>query len=265
MKRLPERDELWMAYLDGEMSAMEAAAFDATLNDSERAAAEMEIRVETALGARISAPVPCPGDVWADLKAKVGARAPRHRRWYDGGWRVAAAALFAVGAWGSMLSINYPKLFRARPQTPFVMQADTMLDLVSYASVNGDVSSVQQFLDAHHLDLSIHESTRRIFRPGMETRLRGAGIETFDDVDVPVIYFECCRQPVKVVLMHASHGGSCHKKQLDICGSKAVGQFEIIAVSRHRHAERVLELFDEKARQASEDTAHLWRVARADM
>ena len=62
--RMDEREKLWMAYLDGEMTSTEAAAFDASLTPEERARLAGEMRLESGLAAALQGDVVCPDAVW---------------------------------------------------------------------------------------------------------------------------------------------------------------------------------------------------------
>ena len=92
-----DKDELWMSYLDGEMSASEAAAFAAGLSDAERARAEGEVRLEAALAARLGAGPACPEATWSAVLAQMDTR-PRRSWWHvNRPLRLAAAIALTAG------------------------------------------------------------------------------------------------------------------------------------------------------------------------
>lgn len=248
MDRLPERDELWMAYLDGEMSAAEAAAFDATLSDAERGRAESEVRLEAALACRIVGECRCPDALWNDLVTSLGAK--RRPAWWhvERPWRLAAAAVLALGVWGSIFTMNYSNIFPPAPDSPLVMKAQKPEDLLPEVTVKGGTNEVQKFLDDQKLGVVMHAFNDIQATSDHTLALLGAGVETYGGMSVPVVYFDCCHEPAKVVLLHNCRSGtSCWKDPAyDVCNTKPIGQFVAVAVSKHRHASRLLRLFDEQ-------------------
>lgn len=250
MKQLPERDELWMAYLDGEMSAAEAAAFDASLSEADRGRAQLEMRLEAALAARLSAPCPCPEATWQATLAQLKASKPRSWWHVERPWQLAAAAMLAIGAWGATLAMNYDGLFVSTPDSPLAMQRVSVDQLAKNVTVKGDVDAVQAFLNENKLGVQLHAVDDKGSKVGHKLSLLGAGMETHGGMSVPVVYFDCCGEPAKVVLMH-----SCNRDAgspaYDICDAKQVGEFSAIAVSKHHHASRTLALFDKKDARAA--------------
>ena len=64
-------EDLWNAYIDGELSASEASEFEASLSDEDRALLAGEMQFENALADRLRQDSDCPADVWARVKAQV--------------------------------------------------------------------------------------------------------------------------------------------------------------------------------------------------
>ena len=86
MKSEFEKERLWSAYLDGELTAAEAAAYEESLTDDERTRLALEKQVEAHLAERLSRAVACPDGVWNRLKAEMvgpatASRSPLWNRW----------------------------------------------------------------------------------------------------------------------------------------------------------------------------------------
>lgn len=269
MERLPERDELWMAYLDGELSAAEAAAFAASLSDGERALSESEVRLESALAERLGTGETCPPAVWDGLMAQLeqASRRPWWKR--DTPLRVAAVAVLAVGAWAAAIGLNYDKIrpASAMAAAPLLsMDCGDSAALVAQAEVKGGPEAVQAFLDQNKVPVRIQEiRISSDHGPGEGPlhkahgpRVLGAGIEHYGAVDVPAVYVECCGRPVKVVFVHTCGKGKGRGerrcKDPDVVASERYGSYVAFVVTKHRHGQRVLSLFapsDEKLAAAS--------------
>ena len=88
----------WQAYLDGELSASEAADFEANLDDRERQLLASEMSFESAFAEKLGMDATCPDQVWENTRALIEAkRAPRRsmKRLYYGAATFAAAASIA--------------------------------------------------------------------------------------------------------------------------------------------------------------------------
>lgn len=251
MKSLPERDELWMAYLDGELSAAEAAAFVSNLGASERALTESETRLEAALAARLATGPACPEGTWDQTLALLkGHAAPRPWWRVERPLRVAAIALIALSAWAAAIAMNYQSLFAATSDTSpsFALNIATIDDMLAHAEVRGGQDEVQAFLDQNRLPVSFN-----IPKPADAAikskvpQLLGAGLERYGAVDVPVVYAACCGKPVKVVFVHTcGHTKFGHCSQPGVVNSKRIGDFIAFVVTQHQHAAGLLALLTEK-------------------
>ena len=256
---LPERDELLMAYLDGEMSAAEAASFSAALTDAERGRAEAETRLESALAKRLALGPACPEETWGGVLKQLDAARPARPWWnLSRPLRIAAALLLATGAWGVTGYMYRAQILRAlsvQPASPYVMTAQTIEDLTAHALVGGSPEEIQRFLDKEQIGVRLVQEWEQSPH-GRRIDLKGAGLEQYGDIGMPAIYFECCGQPAKIYFVHNCHAEPerCARYGLtDICDSKQIGQFTAIVVAKHHHAGRALGLFGPKARSASND------------
>ena len=97
-----DTEQYWQAYLDGELSASEAADFEASLTDAQREQLAVDMHVERVLAEHLGRDAECPDEVWERTKARVARlsetgtpHAAGHRRWYWGAATLAAAAAIA--------------------------------------------------------------------------------------------------------------------------------------------------------------------------
>ena len=65
------RDHLWQAYIDGEMTACECSEFEDTLCESERERMKGEVQFEAACRDKLCEPVCCPDAVWERIKGEI--------------------------------------------------------------------------------------------------------------------------------------------------------------------------------------------------
>lgn len=254
---LPERDELWMAYLDGEMSVAEAASFSASLTDAEQGRAEAEIRLESALAKRLAVGPACPEETWAGVLKQLESARPAGPWWHlSRPLRIAAALLLATGAWGVTGYMYRAQILRAlsvQPASPYVMTAQKIEELTAHALVGGSPEEIQRFLDKEQIGVKLVEEWEHSPH-GRRIDLKGAALEQYGDIGMPAIYFECCGQPAKVYFVHNCHAEPerCARYgQTDICDSKQIGQFTAVVVAKHHHAGRALSLFGPKSHSAS--------------
>lgn len=254
MKSLPERDELWMAYLDGEMSAAEAAAFVSGLGPAERALSEGEARLEASFAARLSAGPSCPVETWEQTLALLQGHAAPRRWWQlERPLRVAAVAVVALSAWAAAIAFNYDRLFAAEGTAPsLALSAASIDDMLARAEVRGGPPEVQAFLDQYRLPVSLKMPESSPMNMSKVPQMLGAGLERYGAVDVPVVYAACCGKPVKIVFVHTCGRAKLgHCKDPDVVNSKRIGDFIAFVVTQHHHAEGVLALLNEKPIQTA--------------
>ncbi len=223
-----ERDRLWSAYLDGELSSREAADFHQTVSPEERERLVWEARLETALAERLSAGSECPPEVWRRIgnRTKRGRFARligRRRAW----WAAAiasAAALVVLAVWRS-------------PREDILEVADDVGALARSAEVAGDIEKVRGFMVAHGVDVHLKAIPPREETGGHEVRLLGArGVRHRGEAGVELL-FACCDRPIKVILSALSSdlamelGAAQERGQ--VRSSRVVGGFLAVPVGRH--------------------------------
>jgi len=230
-----DREQVWQAYIDGELSACEAAQFETTLTDVERARLVQEMRFDQALAERLREGAACPDEAWARAVAPLRSthrRAPLRRRIALAGAALAAAAL-AVFA----LPALYPDgvagvLYRD------VIYADSSLEeLQQESEVAPGQESVIAYLAAKDVPLDIAaesemESRLALHRPiqilgARQTRMAGATITE--------VLINCCGKPVRLVF---APSGSRAARMLDggighTQAAEHIGAYTVATVARH--------------------------------
>ena len=70
-----DKEKLWVAYLDGQLSASETVSFEAALTEAERNHAAQEVLLERALGDSLQEAPVCPDVLWQAVAAELSASA----------------------------------------------------------------------------------------------------------------------------------------------------------------------------------------------
>jgi len=229
-----ENDEQWMAYVDGQLSTSEAAAFDSGLSAAEKSRAEQEIRFERAIGEVLTAGPGCPDHLWEELRSKI---APgRKSRWqpFNGmrGFAFAAAASLVVGLgvlaqafFGSAGVLDLPP---------------TVAALQSEATFQPDIAQIQAWLDEQGIDLSVL-SVDAMGETRHPMTMLGATLARYRNEEVLELLYNCCGQPAKVVLAPENSRVAAELRQGEGRGkvqdSLAVNGYLAAVVSPHRSPE----------------------------
>ncbi len=193
-----QQDNLWSAYLDGELSASEAAALDSSLSPTERERLQAEVRFETAMGEILGRADGCPADVWNRTVGAISTSAARPARvtpWRQfGALAVAAVLVLTVGI----------AVYRSVFAIPAFLDGNLTGDAVTHLEIaSSDVRKVNEYLHDHGVTLTLRPfvEDERSSRRGHHTAvLLGASEEDFAGEQVAEILYECCGKPVKVIV-----------------------------------------------------------------
>ena len=240
-----DKAKFWQAYLDGELSVSEAAAFEAELDDEERQLLASEMRFESAFADKLSQNAACPDQVWDRTRALIEAqRMPRRsmRRWYYGAATFAAAASIAF-----MISVFAP--VDSSPSSAVVMAAQSVEELAATSETPGDRESVHRYLLAHEVRLDLREPMSLHMagtHPYIE--LVGARTEMANGEPVVEMLFNCCHQPVKILMVERGTKAALDIGQAAGAGhhvqaTRMVGIYLTAVVSDHR-AHGLLDIFE---------------------
>ncbi len=251
MKRLDDR--ILSAYIDGELSAAEAAELDRSLTPSERARLSGEMRFENALGEALRNGPGCPDALWEGIRQRVrthsgGSRASLARRLRYGLWPLAgAAALLTVSVAVGAVVWN-----EAHPAFLSELPGD-------WVPVEVDANGAETFLHDHRLAVRLQtpESAGGHIRRAF---MLGAREVTYKSEPVVDLLYECGGTPMKIVV--ARQGTAAARKieraavKRQVLSSRHVGNAVAAVVGRHPAPELInLLSADTAGRPASHATA----------
>lgn len=234
---------MWIAYLDGELSAGEAAAFDASMTPAERDRIEKEQRLECALAERLAGCECCPELVWKRVQTLVHQRGAGKRGWRA--FRTVAAAAAAALAIVAAYSVLWP----ARAQDFTVMAATTVdeLEPLCAREVPADEQNVASFLAERGIPLEIADLNAWNRSHHHKVELLGVHECRYQGEPVIEILFACCRQPAKAVLVRADGAAAAHLREAagqdgtHVKVARVMGDRLVGIISRH-HAEEFLDV-----------------------
>lgn len=195
---MKERDHMLSAYLDGELTAAEAAEFDKTLTPEERTRLESELQFEKGLGEVLSRDARCPEALWRriQLQARNQSASPPRRRTHVTRW------VGSVGAIAAALLLAFLIAQSMGNEAPFLRVAEASVNELSAQSEVPleDLDAVQAFIDARnfHIDLRSRSVISHDLRH--DIHLLGVCEDTFKKERLVRILFDCCGYPVVLVV-----------------------------------------------------------------
>jgi len=227
------RDELWWAYLDGEISPSEATQYDRDLTPENRERAANDLRMETELGEVLAAPVACPDDAWRQAAARIREHenATRNVR----RWRALRWAALAVPAAAMLLLAIYVFAPSRTPSKPvfLALKAGDVPGLAARSQVADGVKGVRTFMEERALPVALDPSDP-FDGEATPYRLLGAREDVFHGEPVVQLLFECRGKPAMVII--ASKQGIAAKEIADglaagtVAASRAIGNVLVAAI-----------------------------------
>lgn len=203
-----DRERLLTAYIDGQLSASEAVAFEATLSQEEREWCAREIHFEQAVCEVLAGPIACPEALWQQLSEQMETAPRPRRRWLAQPW----VAWSAFGGLAAALAFTFYDVDPAAGQGQFFepvlsLPADAV-SMQSESSTPPDHDAVQQFMRQRDVMLIFNNFAGFQQVDGHEVRLLGASEQGCHGRSVMEILFQCCGMPVKVVLAREDTAGA---------------------------------------------------------
>lgn len=234
---LGKKETLWMAYLDGQLSAAESAEFDRSLTPDERVRLVSELRFESSLSESLGVAAPCPDELWnrvlSDVNRASGMPARWMRRTVPVSVVAAAAAVLLVSAWAV-------HTLGARPAF-LSSTARTVSELTQQAELSSaDMDAVESFMQQYGVQLNLDKLSDEEAAHGHHDsfELLGARHDMFKGEPVVSLLFECCNQPSKVVLAKQGSPAADAIGQGIADGrvqaSRPIGAYVAAVVSYHR-------------------------------
>ncbi len=231
-----KRDQLWSAYLDGELSPSEALEHEATQSSGSSRQMPDERQFESALGERLTQGPACPDALWNDvsdqLEGKV--RAPVQPRLRELVLKVAAAGL--------LMALAAPLIVRhfstsERLDVEQLLSVKTVSAMESLVEVAGDESQITKLFADASVPMRLLPVTAFPESGDHATRLLGARRIAVGGEDVVEVMWECCDEPVLMKIMQAD--GVVASMILDaadearITGLHRVGQHLVVLIGAH--------------------------------
>ena len=232
-----EQDRLWSAYIDGELPAREAADLHESISPEDRERLGLECHLEKELIRPIEAGSECPPEVWLRVKDRIEDRAGRgwlsrvirrRRVWFMAASILAASALVVLGTY---------HLSRDDTHGNILEIARDVRALGREVEVQGNVEKVRQFMAAQGVDLPLRMPPLAAQTGVHRARLLGARKVRHHDGDGVELLFDCCGEPLKLILAPL---GSALARTLEVAQgegqvqtSRTIGGFLVAAVGRH--------------------------------
>lgn len=198
MTPTPDKEKLWVAYLDGQLTASEALAFEATLSPAERALCGLELRLERTLGERLREAPACPEATWRKALDLVPPRSGSRGVSWLGRPVVAIPTLLGFAAAMLMTFQNLPRTVKY--EDPLLTVAGTVEELAESAATEPDSISVQNFLEQRAVRLTMAGFPETMDFGHHHIQLLGACERGCRGKTVVEVLFECCGEPAKVLI-----------------------------------------------------------------
>lgn len=189
-----EYEQLREAYLDSELSASEAAEFDAALSEADRAGLLAEQRFLRGVTDALACEVPCPDALWERTQQAMRGGKSTRQAWRRFG---TAATVLAAASIALVVSMS---LGNISEETSVVMAARSIEELRAESEIPPGEDAAEAYLAERGIPFTL-EPGKRPETAQMAHMLRVVGAKTnhvWGD-DVVSMLVVCCDTPVKVV------------------------------------------------------------------
>ena len=231
-----ERLQELQAFADGQLSAEQMAEMEANFTPEERLFVQNEQRLVQA-SRRILGNEDVPAEAWARITAPV--RSSSRQSWGWGSRRtfVAAAAMMLCAAGIAWVMFQKP----ANSFDVFLQHAatETVPELKNKAEILPQPEAIAKALKDESLNASVSGLSMVLMQPkmaGHEVYLLGAHKTKIDGVGCVAVHFQCCGEPVQILMMernarsdanfarlsNSELGASCHLTERNIGNVQAV-------------------------------------------
>lgn len=248
-----EKEQMWQAYIDGELSATEMASFESLLTPGERELLTADVKFERGIVQKLSEKDACPLALWESIKSQLlepeasniselPAQSARSR------WFAAATVAAAAGVAFLIYAVTPDSVTPGSGLTaPTVIAAESVDELAGRSDVNSDRLVIQKFMHDHQVDLDLRdEQTIPIAERHSNIQLVGA--HAYPNDDYVELYMGCCKKPVKIVLARrgteaARLLGQANDENSEVQATRIVGNYVAAVVGPHP-AYGLLDIFD---------------------
>ncbi|MBI2435990.1 MAG: hypothetical protein HYV26_24300 [Candidatus Hydrogenedentes bacterium] len=236
---MPDKEKLWVAYQDGQLSASEALAFESRLTPQERAHCAQEVRLENTLADALRSGPGCPAALWHQTLDKIRV-APPKKSWLA---RPAVAAAAFAGLAAAMVFTFHDAFQSPRRVDPMLAVPADLQEFTQASSTSADKEEVQAFLRQRGVDLKLEVLETVDHHP---IELLGANERGCHGQAVIEVLFECCGKPAKVVLAQQDTRAEeilrDNRRGGEVLYRRDIGDYLTAVVSEH-HAPDLTRLF----------------------
>lgn len=210
-----KHEQLWYAYVDGELSVTEMAEFEKSLTPADRDRLAGEMRFENGLSERLNENATCPIKVWERTKALLKQaqakeksstpdnivpmtlekqEAPRRSLFWGTATIVAAACV--------ALAVMYtPGTMQDEESRVVILAAESVEELAAQSEIGGNIDDLHQYLADHGMELGLNDiDSLRIATMHYGIEVLGAMEDMIGSDPVIEMLFSCCNSPVKVIM-----------------------------------------------------------------
>jgi len=210
-----KHEQLWYAYVDGELSVTEMAEFEKSLTPVDRDRLAGEMRFENGLSERLNENATCPEEVWERTKALLkqaqakeasstpdniipmipeNQEVPRRSLFWGAATMVAAACV-------ALVFMYTPSKVMDEDSRVVILAAESVEELAAQSEIEGTAELLQHYLADHGIRLDLNDiDSLKIAKEHHGIEVLGAMEDMIGDDPVIEMLFSCCNAPVKVVL-----------------------------------------------------------------
>jgi hypothetical protein len=252
-----EFDKRWMAYLDGQLSAGEASAFDESLDAAARERIEAELQFEQALDEKLSDCPGCPVELWEKtLRQLNGAAAAPKRRSFQRQLVVltlAASLVMSLGLGMAYVSGATLGGGAGAAGSPVRMArlgiSETCIsDFALRAQTPSSKAAIEQYLEEHNIRLALVEDEDSPVALGHRVRLLGSCMGNCPKGEIVEVLFDWDGQPAKIVMAPANSSGAklirAEEERGTVVRTKVLGDYIAGVVFSGKKAEETGMLLD---------------------
>jgi hypothetical protein len=153
-----DKEQLWQAYIDGELSATEMASFEASLNALEQEQLRSDMQFDRGICHRLTENTTCPTEIWERTKVLLMESStgedniapfqpkPKSRPMLFGAATLLVAAMLAF-----VISTIVPN----STISPIILEAATIDDLAQQSEVASDAKIIEKFMHENDIELDL--------------------------------------------------------------------------------------------------------------
>lgn len=254
MNQKQDRDSMWMANLDHQVTPGEAMQFEQWLSESERERLAHELRLEALLMARLMEGPDCPDALLKQITKSVRVSSKRQPRFGRTFWlcNLAAAAMVVFIA-GSQL-LQFGQAMKGDVSTTdrisLALGTESPSDLAEESQTAPDRFAVERFLQEREIQLAISDFSAVPPASMHKVTLIGARVAGSAQDSLVELLYNCCGSPARVYVAKRDSGGAARildaERNGELQEQAVVGDYVAGVAGTHAsdHLLRVLQPLD---------------------